>query len=407
MMKRIILALLILLVALSVSAQKLILMTEGDALLENGKWPSRHSRAIQIIKERYPSVEVEFVDATAGVQGGINVMLESYVASGRTPNVVVMTVMRSSKFFKAGLALDLKQYIPNELKKWEPVYLNRVTKDGHVYGLPCNGSGLALAINLTLAEEVGWKAPAPMSEWTMDSFMEFCKLLKPKKKYGTVLFAGSNPIPYVTCWWASFGVEFFKNGDYSKVAIDSPQTRKALAWMREMIDKGYTPPNASEIIDDDSVAMSAEGYIGANLWPPSSPGKWARYPFPTTPGVKTGGVFSNYEVALATDKKDKRINQISAELAAECGGEFWQTYNIIRGAIPAIKGIAVPKLPDNGWQIAEIVKNFGIYDMGTETAKYPVFRPVIRTFLAQFFDGQINAETFIKEYTKAANESLN
>jgi hypothetical protein len=31
---------------------------------------------------------------------------------------------------------------------------------------------------------------------------------------------------------------------------------------------------------------------------------------------------------------------------------------------------------------------------------------VIRPFLSDFFDGKIDAEIFIREYTKAANEAL-
>ena len=409
-MKRLILILCVLLVSFGLSAQKITVLHEGDGLYENEKWATKYGRAAQVIEERYPGVKVEIINAAGGIQGGLNVTLESLIATGQTPNVVSLTIMRASRFFKPGQALDLKLYVPNELKKWEPMWLARTTKDGKVYGVPGCVPALGLTINLDLAAEVGWKAPEPASEWTMDQFMEFCKLIKAKTtgKYGTVLFSGSNPIPYVTCWWASFGVEFFKNGDYSKLAIDSPQTRKALAWMREMIDKGYTPPNATEIIDDDSVDMSVKGNIGANLWAPAPPANWAWYPFPSVAGAKNGGVFSNYEVAVAIDKKDKRLNQIGAELAVLCVDEFFQKYSADHGGVPSsMKGIVVPKLTiGKGDQQAAVIKKFGIFDMGAETAKYSAFRPVIRPFLSRFFTGEIDADTFIKEYTEAANEAL-
>lgn len=411
-MRRVFLVLLLALVAFSLSAQKLVFLHEGDAPFIGEKWPTAFKRAVDIIETKYPGVKVELLDASGGIQGHLNVMLESLVASGQTPNVIDMTVMRASKFFKPGQALDLKEYVPNELKKWDPQFLARMTKNGKVYGISGTTWALALNINLDLAAEVGWKAPAPSSEWTMDSFMAFAKLLKAKGKYATVLFAGSNPIPYVTCWFASFGVEMFKNGDYSRVTIDSPQTRKALAWMKQMIDEGYVPPNASQIIDDDSVAMSAGGTIGVNLWGPSAPAKSAYYPFPHVAGVKTGGTFQNYTAVVAIDKKDKRINQISAELAVAAVDEYWQNYMAgntnpaVNPALPTMQGIAVAKTASNMYQVAEIVRKFGIYDMGAEGSKYPVFRPVIRPFLAQYFDGVIDADTFIKKYEEAANEVL-
>jgi len=408
-MRRVFLIVLLALVAFGLSAQKLTVLFEGNPPFIGQKWATMYDRPKQILEERHPGVKVELLDATAGVQGGVNVMLESLVASGQTPNVVSVTVMRASKFFKPGQALDLKQYVPNDLKKWEPMFLDRVTKGGKVYAVPGTAGALTLAVNLTLAEEVGWKAPPYATAWTLDSFMEYAKLLKAKGKYATVLFSGSNPIPYVTAWFASFGVEFFKNGDYSKVTIDSPQTRKALAWMRMMIDEGYVPPNASQIIDDDSVALSAAGNIGANIWIANPPAKTAYYPFPHATGVKTGGVFSNYIANVAMDKKDKKLNQLGAELAVLITDDVYQKYSAeTSGAIATIKGIVTPKLPGNdNYQAAEVLKKFGLFDMGAETAKYPVFRPVIQPFLSQFFDGVIDAETFIKKYEAAANEALN
>jgi ABC-type glycerol-3-phosphate transport system substrate-binding protein len=413
-MRRVFLIVLLALVAFGLSAQKITLLHEGDVAYEGLQWPTAFQRGVQIIEAKYPGVKVELIDASGGIQGGINAMLEALVASGQTPNVIDMTIMRLSKFFKPGQALDLKQYGADKLKKWEPQFLARVTKDGKVYAVTGTTWGLALGINLDLAAEVGWKAPEPTSAWSMDSFMEFAKLIKAKApgKYATVLFSGSNPIPYVTCWWASFGVEFFKNGDYSKVTIDSPQTRKALAWMRMMIDEGYVPPNASQIIDDDSVAMSAAGNIGVNLWNPSPPAKSAWYPFPKVAGVKQGGTFQNYTAVCAIDKKDKKINQVSAELALTIVDDFYQNYSAgnvndkVNPATPTMLGIAVRKTESNAYQVADIIKKFGIYDMGSEGSKYPAFRPVIRPFLSQFFDGVIDAETFIKKYEAAANEAL-
>jgi ABC-type glycerol-3-phosphate transport system substrate-binding protein len=411
-MRRVFLIVVLALVAFGLSAQKITLLHEGDIPFDGQKWASQFARGKQLIEAKYPGAKVEIIDAVGGIQGHLNVMLESLVASGQTPNVVNLTIMRASKFFKPGQALNLKEYVPNELKKWDPQFLARTTKDGKVYAVVGTTWALALNVNLDLAAEVGWKAPKPGSEWTMDSFMEFAKLLKAKGKHGTVLFAGSNPIPYVTAWFASFGVEMFKNGDYSHVTIDSPETRRALAWMREMIDKGYVPDNASQIIDDDSVALSAGGTIGVNLWGPAAPAKSGFYPFPKASGVKTGGTFQNYTASLAIDKKDKKINQISAELAVLVVDDYFQNYMAgnfnpkVNPALPTMKGIKVIETASNVYQVADIVSRFGIYDMGAEGPKYPVFRPVIRPFLAQFFDGMIDAETFIRKYEEAANESL-
>lgn len=418
-MKRIILILCVFLMAFSLSAQKLTLLIEGDTMTPGAKYTSIYGHAAGIIQERYPGVTVDIIQGT--VQGALNITLEQMIASGQAPNVVSVTVMRSSKLMRPGMAIDLKQYIPEVLKKYQPALLSRLTRDGKVYALPGVNSPLGLVINLTLADEVGWKAPAPGANWTMAQFMDFAAKLKEKGKLATVFFSASNPIPYVTSWWTSFGVEFFKGGDYSKVAINSPQTRTALAWMKDMIAKGYVAPHPDQLIDDDMVALWASGKVGAQPILPGfiiemeskakagvipKPFEFAWYPFPLTPGVTKTGTFFNYAATVAMDKKDKRINQIEAEIVALCADEDFQRPSTLAGGIPTIIGMPVGKVEWHLDQLSALVARDGAYDMGSETAKYPTFRPVIMPLLAQFFDGKMDIEKFIAEYEKAANEAL-
>lgn len=419
-MKRLTLVLVAILCAFALNAQKITLLHEGDTPLVGQPWPTLFSRAAALIQERYPGVTVELIQGT--LQGAVDMTLETMIASGNAPNVVAITVMRSSKLFKAGQAIDLKQYIPADLKKYEPAILARTTRDGHVYALPQTVAPLGLSVNVSLAEEVGFKLPAPGSNWTMAQFMEFARLAKTKGKYGTVLFSGSNPIPYVTAWFTSFGVEFFKGNDYSKVTINSPQMRAALAWLKDMVAKGYAAPNASQLIDDDMVSIFAEGKsaaqpifpdflgeIGAKVKAGAIPEafKSAWYPFPLAPGVKSTGTFLNYGAVVAMDKKDKRLNQIGAELAVLCSDEGFQKPIVTQGSgVASIVGMANTNTARNMQQLADVVNKYGAYDMGGETPKYSAFRPVLMPLLAQFFDGKIDAEKLIKDYEKAANEAL-
>lgn len=419
-MKRIFLILAILLIIFSLNAQNITLLHEGDTLTPGAEYPSVYQRAARIVEKEYPGVKVDLIQGT--VQGALDITLETMVASGQAPNVVSITVMRASKFFRPGQALDLKLYAPEALKKYLPTILSRVTRDGKVYAFPMMNSPLGLSLNLNLAKEAGFKVPAPGANWTMDQFMEYCRLLKEKGKVGTIFFSASNPIPYVTAWWTSFGVEFFKNNDYSKVAINSPQTRAALAWMKDMMTKGYVQPNPSQLIDDDMVALWASGKVGAQpvlpgffyeidakvkagVIPAAFDTQWM--PYPLTPGVKKTGIFFNYAVNVALDKKDKRLNEIGVRLASLGGDEYFQNIALATGqGVPSMFGLKTSKPEWHMDQLAALVTRDGAYDMGSETARYPSFRPIIMPLLAQFFEGKLDAEMFIKEYERQANEAL-
>jgi ABC-type glycerol-3-phosphate transport system substrate-binding protein len=399
---------------------RVTLLHEGDTQTPGAEYPTSYARAAGIVQKRYPGTTVEIIQGV--VQGVVDVTLETMCASGQAPNVIALTVMRSSKFFRDGQGINLKEYIPEELKKYESSMLSRVTRNGKVYAVPSINSPLGLNINVTLAEEAGFKMPAPGSNWTMEQFMDFCAKIKAKGKYGAVFFAGSNPIPYVTCWWTSFGVKFFENADYSKVAINGPQIRAALAWMKDMQNKGYVAPNASQIVDDDMVALWAEGKVGACAIFPGfllevdakvkagvlkEPFKTQWMPFPLASGVAKTETFFNYAAIVAMDKKDKRVNKISADLAYLCADEGFQRPVIEVGSgISSLIGVANTNKAWHMQDLADIVNRDGAYDMGSETAKYPAFRPIVMPYLAKFFDGKIDAEQFIKEYEKAANEAL-
>ena len=254
-----------------------VLMLIPAALFAKGKKDAEVVTLVQVSRpqEQDPDImaaRTAWLDAHPNVifkwvpQGSPGTSADALIAAGDPPNVIVCTPGGLGKFMLPGFAMDLSDTI--DVSDFSEGTLDLYTREGQVLGIPWMISLNAFNVNLDLAEAVGFEVPEG-TNWSIAEFLEFCELIKqngPKGSYGTAIWAGNSGSQYLNLQYlAGFGVEIFRDGDYTKSYVDCPETVEALKFIKMLVDKGYAPPEAAVLDDDEAITFWSSGNTGA-LW---------------------------------------------------------------------------------------------------------------------------------------------
>lgn len=112
----------------------------------------------QVVKEKYPEINLEFVSYTAGNGTGYSQYLLEH---GEPTDIFPMSVFGMREEQKKYL-LDLSGY--EFLSNYRTADINQVSLDGAVYLVPIARSVIGLYYNKTLFEENGWEKPQNLEE---------------------------------------------------------------------------------------------------------------------------------------------------------------------------------------------------------------------------------------------------
>jgi ABC-type glycerol-3-phosphate transport system substrate-binding protein len=188
---------------------------------------------------------------------------------------------------------------------------------------------------------------------------------------------------WTNVWLRSFGAQMFKPGDWTKVAINSAEALKGLAYIQTIIDKGYTTPPL-ETNDDDLVEL-----------------------------YTTGKVFSGTMQNGHTDywvSKDEARNKLVADLVARLSGYESQWYFCtITGGFPTLKNFA-PAIgmasKDSYKAIAKLSATAGSYKEYPDGEKGAEVRRLWNTYSEQWVRGKLSAKEFLATFETEANKVL-
>lgn len=375
----------------------------------------------------HPGVDFKWVDKGARTDA-----IDALIAAGTPPNLYMATPQEVGRFLIPDFALEVTD--KNVLKDYMPGTLDIYTREGKMLALPMSMPYNAFDINLTLAEKVGFKVP-DRHFLTIDEFLQFSELIKQKAPghYGTAIWTSGSAVVNFQ-WYASFGAKLFKKGDYTKTVINSPEALKAVKFMKMLYDKGYIPPEAGVMIDDEMVAMWASGKLG---------GAWARAggwlgmmysavdqglldkPFehrfmswPKAEGVdKVPGTFGGAAVvAIATG--NKRTDALALDFLAMITGAEAQTIMIGPGSgyktrysakQPPDVDLEAP-VYDPGFlhyqKIFELLQENGLYDTGETTLINRAIGSEHMRLLQELFAGNLTPKKFLDTFEAKINSLL-
>ncbi len=347
---------------------------------------------------------------------------DAMLAAGNPPDVWLDAAGYFTKYMTADYALPLEKYM--NLSKFRPDLLALYKVDGHQYVLPIANISTGMAVNLTLLQKAGYELPS-MDKWTTDEFMVAAGKLKAAGIPATAIMAKGGLRTWSNIWLRAFGATFFKPGDWSKVVIDSPEARAGLAYIRKMVDAGYTP-DPLEINDDDAVEMFTTGKLFScmmqnghtDYWFPEQlkQGKIDAIPdytfieFPHGPGVKATPVYGYQSGLLAHKAKDETTNKMIAKLVQALSGYELQWYwDTLTGGFPTLKDFS-PNIGTAGkpsyQAIAALAPKVGNYqewptgERGNELARS------WGSLTEQWVRGKLNEDDLLKRFTSEASAIL-
>lgn len=321
-------------------------------------------------------------------------------------------------FVKAGLLLPLDDMIakdPGLKNNFLPSVFNSAMVDGKSYGVPMRGTQPVLLFsNKKVLADAGVSQPQ-----TWDDLINAVKALKAKGKTPIALGGGDQ---WPTLMWFEYAYDrvagpglFQKALSGDKSAWDTPESRKALAMLKQLVDAGAFGTNYDSVkfTDGGSPALLATGKAGFELmgsWeystqqdanPDFAKTDLGYTSFPTISDGKgdPNDVVGNTNNFYSVLKKTKYPDAIAQFLKLQYSDEFVKAQLAI-GNLPTTTN--TPNFLDTAANPAfakyqfDLVKKAPSFQLSWDQAYPQTASTAMHQAIQEFFDGKLNADGFIK-----------
>ncbi|MGX1548377.1 ABC transporter substrate-binding protein [Streptomyces adustus] len=329
-------------------------------------------------------------------------------------------------FVKADLLLPLDDFIkknPDLDNKFLPSVFNSAVVDGKPYGVPMRGTQPVLLFhNKKVLDQAGIKAPQ-----TWDELLAAVKKLKAEGVTPIALGGGDR---WPTLMWFEYlydrvaGPGLFQKaikGD--KSVWESADSKKALSMLRDLVDAGAFGKNYDSVkyTNGASPALLASGKAGFELM-----GSWyyaqqqtdakdfaekdlGYTTFPAIAGGKgdAANVVGNTNNFYSVLKKTKHPEAVAEFLKLMYSDEFVKAQLAI-GNLPTTTNTSSfldsAANPDYSRFQYDLVAKAPAFQLSWDQAYPPSAGTPIQQAVQQFFNGQIDADGFIKAMQALPNE---
>lgn len=430
-MKRIAVVFLMALLALSAGAQELVFLHQGDGYYKDipKEWKvdgegftSIWQKAIYYFEKANPGVRVRVMQSDLSM--GSSLTLDVLLASGNPPDVVLRTGAVLAKLMVDSFAIQPDKYL-DVAKYFTQSGLDACKIGGKLFALPTEASVSTMAVNLDHLAAIDYTLPPP-AQWTTDEFLSVGRKLKASGKYITGLFAqNQSSDAWWLNWFMAFGGKLYANGDYSKTVLNSPQSVKALNFMKQLLDEGLALPNPGELNDDIVLDEWCKGKISmlsmqiphtsimqsyAKQGTISKEFPFTFIEFPHAAGQPRTPVNTGYAIVVGHKTADEKRNAIVAKLMLAMADSDNQYFSGMSGNFPSSKA-ALAKIAVVGtnpyWKIQQdSLSANGTWDRGNTIPQYSEIRAQLFPLMQEFYVGRIDAQTVLSRYEKAVNSIL-
>ncbi|MGD1820905.1 MAG: ABC transporter substrate-binding protein [Pleomorphochaeta sp.] len=214
--------------------------------------------AMAAIVEKWNSTHEEFkVKINEIAYGDMKTQIMNRASVNELPALVKTTEMDAYADFL--LPLD-----DTSLKQAD--FLRDVTRNGQLLATPINSTAVGMIVNKTAFDQAGVAYPTEESQrWTWDEFIEAVNKVVANSDcdYGIVIDHSAQRIQTLLY---QFGMQIFDPNDASKIAFDSPETRKGLDFLLNIYDQNISPAsvglgteNAQSTFKTGKVAVHMSG----------------------------------------------------------------------------------------------------------------------------------------------------
>ncbi|EGL15351.1 MULTISPECIES: sugar ABC transporter substrate-binding protein [unclassified Paenibacillus] len=213
------------------------------------------NQTIEIYKKTHSNVNVQI---TITPNKDYWTKMQTSLVGGAGPDILMMNGPNFYKFAALGLLTDLQPYIEKD-KLDTAVFPEGITElykyNKHSYGIPYYLGSLGLFYNKELFDQA--KIPYPDETWDWEKLKANAAKLtdKEKKTYGYIAVNADQVGYYPLIYQAGGSVV---SEDRTKSGLDLPETRKALEFMKSLMDEGISP-SAQQQLDTEALQIFGSG----------------------------------------------------------------------------------------------------------------------------------------------------
>jgi lactose/L-arabinose transport system substrate-binding protein len=373
--------------------------------------------AAKVYEAMHPEVTIEIVDIPDNIEGKIEAGLQAGGAG--LPDIALFQDFIIEKFIQnyAGSFVDLKAE-GIDFNQFAQYKVAPMTDQGKIYGIPFDTGSTGFFLRTDMLKDAGLKPEDYMKAMTWSEVIKLGETVKAKT--GKALIAYDNTVfDFLRIMVQSTGTQFF-NKDGS-VNYNTPATRKSIAYLKEMNDKGilYMSEGWNNWIaafnNDESVGlMNALWIIGTLKSKPENAGKWMVAPTPLVEGVKgaqnasnNGG--SSWYVFKSSKNKDLAVDFLKSTWAGTSPEALGFYNDILKGAgamgtfLPSRKGSNYTANDEFFYKDQAVYKEFSSWMEKVPTlyytANYTSMRTALNNAMQLMFSGSI---TSVDDVIKAA-----
>lgn len=171
----------------------------------------QYAKVVAAFKEKFPNVNIEFVNVTGVDHAEIASKILAQLAAGQPVNIGYAATEATQLYAGEGLALPLTQRVKDSEKDLaeyfsdvSPVLVETDLYEGDLYQLPRDFNAANMYFNTGLLKEAGLEMPK--EDWTKDDFVEYAKAM-------TGIGAGKDSFGFgwTNRLWGSWTPWFFVN----------------------------------------------------------------------------------------------------------------------------------------------------------------------------------------------------
>jgi ABC-type glycerol-3-phosphate transport system substrate-binding protein len=207
----------------------------------NGLTQEVFTQALDPFLRAHRSLSVQLVQPSVMYVGNTGIVAEAILA-GTAPDV--FESWRFNDIAATGYLMDLTPFVKSSnlnLNLFPASLVRFFTRNGRLYGLPEANEWTALAINLTLLDQLGLRRPP--QDWDVYTARElYAQMAKPSSnpaeaRYGSWfwMYYSNEPSQYYLSPWGASAVN---PNDPAQSAIASPEMVQAITFMADLIHAG-------------------------------------------------------------------------------------------------------------------------------------------------------------------------
>lgn len=235
-----------------------------------------YGEALPFLIERFeaenPNIRVDWMKLPGVPNEQHTIYVTNFAARSEKPDVITMDVVWPGEFIENEWALPIDKYVtPRDMEGFLPGMLNPARKNGKLYGLPLTIGALQFYYRSDLLDKYDKPVPATLEEMAETARFIVSREGDPELSGYMSMWAPIEGLfmNYLQFLWAAGGQIYDSRG---RMRIDTPEGRKALQFMVDMIEDGVAAESIVVARPNDAMALYGQGravfmVVQEYVWP--------------------------------------------------------------------------------------------------------------------------------------------